>query len=483
MEQYAVPSLILMEHAAMAVCEVVDSRYGDVKRITVLCGSGNNGGDGFAVARILSHRFRVTCLWIGSVDSMSFETRTNFSAMKKHDVHVAELSSSVEIETILRQTDLFIDALLGVGGSENLRGGIEKVVSLLSSYDVPKIAVDLPTGLNAFTGKAHAHSIRANVSVTFGAVKRGMLLNDGPEVCGEVVTSSIGIPRTVVEQVSSVFALEEDDIENMFPSRLRRGTKYSNGRTLVVAGSHQFPGAAALCANAALQTGSGFVELVTTYLHPALMPEIIPSLVAPHSLGGISLNAVDLILKRAEKATSVILGPGMGNNPVTHELVARIIESIPESIPILLDADALVGLDVTKRLRPNLVLTPHVGELSAMIDIPREMVEENIHQITVDRAEEWGTTIVAKNVPTIISNGKKTFWNLTGNSGLAKAGSGDVLAGIIASLLSRNIHPLEAGAMGCFLHGKVAEYVARTSSVHSISASALVTALPKCLPS
>jgi ADP-dependent NAD(P)H-hydrate dehydratase / NAD(P)H-hydrate epimerase len=485
-DEYGIPGMILMENAARSASDYIKAVF-EAKELVnpsviILCGSGNNGGDGFALARHLHESCKVKVFWIGSTEKMSPETLINFNALSKLDIFVEDIDLEEHLSDIDLIADCFIDALIGVGGLENLHGLALSILKKIKDIDCLKVAIDVPTGLNSETGDAHEDCFRADMTVTMFAEKTGLLLNDGPDYSGVVEIADLGAPASIIEKLSNIFVLENEDIINIIPSRKRKSSKFDYGRVLIIAGSRNYPGAAALAANAAITAGAGLVFLFTSQIHPSLMPEIIPRILPVTEKGNISYKAFEQILDEAQKADSIVIGPGLGDEPETFELVKNLINNISKDIPLIIDADGLKAIDKNTILHKNILLTPHTGEFSHLTAIPREQVEKNSLELACKIADKLNCNILLKNVPSIITDGNRTYLNTNGNPGMATGGSGDVLSGIIASFAAQGVPLLEAAAAGAFVHAQTGDRYVEDYSPLSLTASKLIDYLKEVLP-
>jgi NAD(P)H-hydrate epimerase len=475
---YNISSQVLMENAARSSAEIIVELLEDAiiaeSRLCILCGCGNNGGDGFAIARHLLDIFQVSVYWIGSENKMSDETKANYSAIEKLGISITHIEDTKSVNSIDFNYDCIIDALIGVGGTEDVRGIALDILKKLKNNDTLKIAIDIPTGLNSETGFANQNCFKADYTITMFAPKTGLYLNDGIDYAGEIFTAYLGVPDKIIEPISNIFAVESNDVLSILPERQLRTSKFDYGRVLIIAGSSQYPGAAALCANAAITAGAGLVQLCTTTVHPSLLPEVITNVVTSTIEGTISENAYDYIIKSSEKADSIIIGPGLGDADETFNLVRKLIKNISKNKPILIDADALKAIDDTIILRKNIILTPHTGEFARIINMDRLAVEKDSFNVTKSLSSKLNCIILLKHVPSIISDGKKSYFNINGNPGMATGGCGDVLSGIIGSFLAQGIEPLESAALGAFLHAEAGDLYAIENSGLTLTASDLI---------
>ncbi len=508
--ELAVSAAILMEDAANAATERIlaifrergfmsDSRR---PRVVVLCGSGNNGGDGFVIARKLAHIAELRVFWTGSTDKMSAETLMNNRSLEKYAALVGfpmtHLQTEQDVAAMNLAADCIIDALFGVGGSEHPRGLVLPILERLShvnrvnsARDVSPqaafvtIAIDVPTGLHSDTGKAHPLCFGADYTITMAALKAGLLLQDAPDVCGSVNVVDIGIPKSVIAAHSNVSVLEDEDICRLLPPRKRRMSKHNYGSVGIIGGSVGMAGAAALCANASIRAGAGLVRLYSTAMHPAIRPEIMTQLLPTTNNGTIAETAFEALCKAVEVNSVIVIGPGLGVNMETIALCKRLLDYVLEHFSekiIVLDADGLRCVLPESKLNNNVILTPHHGEFARLTGLQYNDINEYAHRYAVEWAQTLGCVVLLKNVPTIVSHNGHSYWNTNGNAGMATAGSGDVLAGIIAALAAQHVTPFEAAALGAFLHGKAGDWYAKHYNQETLTAGGLTEALSHVLP-
>jgi hydroxyethylthiazole kinase-like uncharacterized protein yjeF len=496
-KEFNIPSLVLMENAARSAAEAIINILNNSKlkepKIIILCGSGNNGGDGFAIARHIYNYFELSekhgsktlnqntqkksqlkVIWIGSQEKMSPETLTNFKSVQALNIYVSHVENAKNLESIDWYCDCIIDALIGVGGTEDIHGIAGYLLAHVKDVKTLKIAVDMPTGLNSENGTAFKNCFKAEHTITMFAPKLGMFINEGPDNCGVIHKAYLGATESIVQNLANTYAIEENDIKKLLPKRKRRSSKFDYGRVLVVAGSNLYPGAAALCANAAITAGAGLVQLITTMLHPAIFPEVIPHIVESTAGGTLAYKNFDYIMKSSEKADSVIIGPGLGDVDETIKLVKALIKNIDSKKSLLIDADALKAIDKGTKLRKNIVLTPHTGEFAGITGKKREDIEEDTYFEAKSLAQKLDCIILLKSVPSIITDGNKIYLNLNGNPGMATGGSGDVLSGIIGSFLAQKIEPLTASAFGAYLHAAAGDMYAKKYGQVTLTASDLL---------
>jgi NAD(P)H-hydrate epimerase len=476
--EYSIPSAILMENAAISSAAIIRALFDEINYIEptllFLCGSGNNGGDGFAIARHLFEEYDVRIAWLGAESKMSPETFSNYNSCLKLGIELYHIEDENDLVSFDFSADCIIDAMLGVGGSENVKGIAAAILKRIKNIDALKIAIDAPTGLNTDTGIASNDCFRADATITMHSEKRGLLQNDGIEVCGEIFVASIGAPSVVLNGVNSVKALDLEDVAFLLPKRRRISSKFDYGKVMVIAGSEKYPGAAALCANAAIRAGAGLVYLHSTAFHQSLLPEVIPCKLASTDDGSVAISAFDSLLENAINADAIAIGPGLSDNTETTELVKRLLDAIPNDKVVVVDADGLRAITLEKQLRNNVVITPHLGEFSRLSGMPVDDFRFKTTEVARDFASKLNCTLLLKHVPTVITDGDTIYWNTGGNSGMASGGSGDVLTGIIVSLAAQGLNQLDAAAAGAFIHSLAGDLYAEDFSEVTLTAGKLI---------
>lgn len=493
-EEYGMPALLLMENAGRSAAEKIRellSEHNNIEKpsILILCGSGNNGGDGFCIARHLNEFAHVRIAWLGEKEKMSEETRTNFICAERLGLPMAHIATELDVKTLSTDAHCIVDALIGVGGDENLRGIItfllDKVSGMWDSLgQLPamkaeslRIAIDAPTGLNTETGFAHSSAFRADHTITMIAPKVGMMVGDGSEICGTIHSVSIGEPAELRTMFTDYGVHDHSDIRTIIPHRYKKTSKFDYGRVIIIGGSKSMSGAPCLSAHAALHSGAGLIELYAPVIHPLLSPEIMPHLLQSTEGGTIHPDELENLSNAANKADSVIIGPGLGKNKSTIDMIRTLIFSIRKDIPVIIDAEGLLALQKEDILRPTIILTPHIGEYARLIQKEKKDILNTVLDEAKSCAKSMNCTVLIKDIPTIISNGTKTMLNIKGNAGMATAGSGDVLTGIIGTLAAQKVLSLYAASLGAYIHSFAGDYAAKHSSEESLTASSIIASL------
>jgi len=500
--QLRIPSAILMENAAHSSANYIKKLLPFGSQILIVCGSGNNGGDGFAIARHLIEFYDIHCVWIGSKDTMSDATFKNFDILSKlellnkFDLLIEYIENNKDLENLIIDTDCVIDSLLGIGGSEKLKGIVVPLLSKLNNLSALKIAIDSPSGLNSLNGNSDINAFKSDYTITMFAEKCGHYINDGPELTGKIKIASLGVPETGELLLSPIFRLEENNkLFSHFKNEIKNTSKFDFGRVVIIAGSEQYPGAGTLTANASIKSGAGFVHLISTEFNSNLLPEIIPHKIKLDKYidneneleGGLNSKITESskteIFELIEKSNLIVFGPGIGTKNDLSDIYEFLIEKNKDKI-IIIDADGLRYIKAKSNLGHNVLLTPHIGEYSKLINQSIDKINENRIESVMKTAKKFKTNILLKGVGTLISNGKDLFINTSGNSALSTAGSGDVLSGILATNLSKiDIKKLLLySALSTFIHGKTAEIYTKKFNSLTMTASDIIDYIKYVIP-
>lgn len=466
-EYFGVSRLQLMESAGRSVALETASRFKPNKRITLFCGLGGNGGDGFAAARhLLSRGFGdITIVLAGKAKDVSDESaKQNFAALQS-------LSSEVPIieaydSTLIPETeaDVVVDALLGTGTKGRLKPPVLQLVRKINSMKAFKIAVDVPTGVDADTGVVLGEAVRAHLTVTFHRTKPG--LKKAKKHVGELLVCDIGIPKRFEDFAGP------GDVLLVTLNRPAESHKGDFGRLLVIGGSETYSGAPALVASAAYRTGVDLAYIAAPEMTASTISSMSPDLITI-KLGGRNLNPknVDVLRDFIQKVDAVAMGPGLGMRHETGEVVKEIISEIETAQkPLLLDADGLKAFAEFKRkLKIPSVFTPHAGEYAILAG---HRLPDSLHARIEDvrkEAEKLDAVILLKGAVDIISDGKRVKLNFTGNPGMTVGGTGDVLSGVVGALLAQKVDVFEAAVAGAFVNGAAGDLVAEEKGYHMVA--------------
>ncbi len=471
-KEYQIPSLVLMENAGVAVVRALEERFGDLseKRIIILAGSGNNGGDGLVIARhLLNRNVNVKVYLLGAKENLSKDCQHNlfiFTKLQGDVTQISEISMS-KLRINVTLTDIVVDALVGTGFKGEPQGLLAEVIGIVNSCRKPVIAVDIPSGVNSTTGAIYQDcAVRARQTVTFGYMKTGLVLYPGAEFCGEIKVVDIGIPPQLASKVKR--HLMDAKVKQLLPKRPPRSHKGTFGHCLVIAGSNSMAGAAYLTSYALLRSGAGLVTLaVPNSIKDQFSPgEVMVMPVADTEEGCLGLISQEQLLELYKNKTALVIGPGLGRHPELTALIKTLLQHWQG--PLVLDADGLNSISDTdlawltkipERIRNTWIFTPHPGEMARLIKGNSQAVDNNRIQVASSASQKLGISIVLKGVPTIIAGRDGLYINTTGNSSMGTAGMGDVLTGIIAALLCQGMDAFLAAAVGVYIHGEAGDYL------------------------
>ncbi len=487
--EFGIPGLQLMENAGRCCVEEINAEFGLKGRSVVMAGKGNNGGDGYVIARLLVQKgWSVKVIILADRDQITGDAATNLEklpdAVINYCTHAGQLSA-LHMEEIF-QADVIVDALLGTGLRSDVSGVYLEAIGLMNASGRPVVSVDIPSGIHGTTGRVLGDAVRAYITVTFAFAKLGHVLYPGAEHSGRLVVADVGIPPELMETVSGYDFLNEETMRPMLHRRDRQAHKGHFGHCLIIAGSTGKTGAAALTANSAVRAGSGLVTLaVAESIHSILemkttevMTEPLPDSGSGH-LTNSSFPAIEKLLAGKD---AVAVGPGLDRRPGTYALVQNLVESVV--LPLVIDADGLNALaedmTVLKRKKSiQVILTPHPGEMSRLLGTSIPDVEAIRISVAQEFARNYGVFLVLKGARTIIASPSgAAAINGSGNPGMATGGMGDVLTGIIVSLLGQGYAAWDACRLGVFLHGFAADMVAEEKGEIGINASDVLGKLP-----
>ncbi len=503
-EDYGLSSLVLMENAAHCVIEAVAHRFSPLhgKRVAVVCGKGNNGGDGFVIARHLATRYRAdVTVWLAADPAgLAGDAATNYGLAQKYGLPIKVVGNDLAgLQVELPLAEVIIDALLGTGIRGAVTGTAAGVIEAINGSGRPVVAVDLPSGLNADTGAVDGPCVRASLTVTFALPKYGLVEFPGAGFVGDLIVGDIGMPRPVMRADHiQTWVTDAGEVAAWLPARTesRDSNKGKFGHVFVFAGSEGFVGAPTLTAEGAARAGAGLVTLaVPQGLQTALMSRISPVVMTkglPQTeQGTFSMDALGAGLKLSEKADAVALGPGLGGveNDGTRSFVREFVARCPA--PLVIDADALNilasepdhGASLLKRRAAPTVLTPHPGEMGRLLGTDTAAVQSDRRAVVERAAQEFGCVVLLKGSRTLIADPEgRLHINTTGHAGMATGGAGDTLTGIIAALLACHLEPRAAAAAGAYLHGLAGDLIAREHGGKAgLIATDLIEALPRAI--
>ena len=490
-EELGVLQEILMENAGRSVYSAIKGLYEypleDVSAV-VVAGRGNNGGDGLVVARYLSQEVDELFVYlIGKKADLKGSPLRNLEILEKMGIEIIEVDEiDEEMEDSVLGADIVVDALFGTGFRGKAEGIYAELIDIINASDAFIASVDIASGVNARTGEVTSDAVIADITVTMAFPKTGHFLYPGKLFTGELIVADIGIPRSLAEGMIKRATVEEDDVREILPVRLGNEHKGDVGRVLVIAGSRGFTGAASLTSMASLRMGAGLTYLaIPESLNPILEAKVTEVITLPVAEvdGSISEDAVDRLLDEG-KYDSIAIGPGLSRKESAVRAVSRLLEKYRG--PLVIDADgvwALKGkLELLKGREVPPILTPHPGELGHLLDLTPDEINRRRMEVASQFAVKHGVVLVLKGAPTVIGTPGGFLWiNTTGNPGLASGGTGDVLTGMIASLLAQGVPPVESAIAGVYLHGLAGDLAAADLSEYSLMAGDLLEYIPDAI--
>jgi len=491
--EFGIPGLVLMENAARGTVSAMFRHFPDLprKRIGILAGRGNNGGDALAVSRYLWNRKILCRIYLfASRDELQGDARVNLKILERMGTEVIEIRNRREWEKRkgeIAENHLLVDGILGTGLRGPVRGYLPEVFQFLNALHRPVVAIDIPSGLDADSGQILGACLQACLTVTYGMVKRGLLVFPGAQLCGRWEVVDISIPEAAIaaEPIAD-FLLEGVDFLSLLAARNPETHKGDCGHLFVLAGSPGKTGAATMVCEAALRVGTGLITLgIPDSLTPILEIKLTEPMTEPlpeTKDRTLALSAHARIREMISQMDALAIGPGLSRQAETTALVGEIIQdNIP---PTVIDADglnALAGhLDFLKKNRGKLILTPHPGELSRMTGMTVPKIQKDRIQVARSFAQQQGIILVLKGARSLVASPDgKVYINPTGNPGMASGGMGDVLTGMVGGFLAQGVAPLEAAQLGVYLHGLVGDFVTFRQGERGCAASDLIQNTPR----
>ena len=495
--KYFIPGIVLMENAGLAVVNKIAQIFGNElgrKRIAVFCGKGNNGGDGMVIARHLINKgVEVKVYLLSSPAEIKGDAAANLTILQSMGAKIYLIINDKDlhrVEISMMYADLIVDAIFGTGFKGEPRGVAARLIKLINDSKRLTLSVDVPSGLEADTGKVHGECINANFTITFGLAKVGLFMEPGCRYCGKIEIADISLPSQLLKS----YALNRELItiewvKSKLYKRDHNTHKGTYGHVLVLGGSPGMTGAVYLTATGALRAGAGLVTAaVPRSLNPILEQKFTEVMTRPlpeSEKGLLGRDSLEPILDMAEKVDTIVIGPGMGSSAEGETLLKELLPRL--KIPVILDADGLNlfnkiimgSREFLKQIQTNMIFTPHPGEMARLCKIDSQEVQKDRLPIAEGHAKQWGVTLVLKGSKTIIASPKgRTYLNITGNPGMATGGTGDVLAGIIGALLAQRLDIEAAAAVGVFLHGYAGDRAAEQLGEYSLTAMDIIDYLP-----
>ncbi|MDO4536363.1 MAG: NAD(P)H-hydrate dehydratase [Clostridium perfringens] len=468
-----IPSMVLMENAALRVIKNID--FQRFKSFTIVCGTGNNGGDGLVVARqLFSMNMKVNVFIIGE-HPMSSDCSVNYNILKNMGICIEHITKDEDIKKLkesLCENDITIDGIFGIGLKRNIEGIYDEVIKVMNRYSTYTLSIDIPSGMMCDSFGILGTCVEANKTVSFEVYKKGFLDYESERYAGEIIIENIGVPEYVVDKFHlKEYLIEINDIKSIIKKRNKYSHKGDFGRVAVIAGSEKYTGAAYLASQGAVKSGAGLVTLCTN----KAIVNILQSKMAEAMTMSYEDSGFEKIIDNSD---SIAIGPGMGNSETIFNLVKDILSK--EGCPVVIDADGLNvlkdNLEILKNSKRQIVITPHMGEMSRLIGVPSKDIIENRIDIAVDFAKKYGVIVLLKGYNTIITNGEEVYVNSTGNSKMASGGMGDTLTGIIASFIGQGYELLKATILSAYIHGYTGDMLSK--NMFCVNASHIIEKLP-----
>ena len=479
-EYFGMPSLVLMERAALSVVQEVENHFGKGKgkkhTALVACGFGNNGGDGLAIGRMLWQRgYGVTILMPPGDHKMSEEAKAQKGILEKYGVPMADAIP-------MQEFDVIIDALFGIGLARDLEGVYRQFVDGMNARPGFKVAVDIPSGIHADTGAVLGVGFRADLTVTFAFAKTGLLLYPGAEYAGKVLVKDIGISsHSFLGEKPTMYCVGEEEYA-LLPERKPYSNKGTFGKVLAVAGSKNMAGAAFLSGKASYATGAGLVRIFTEEKNRVALQGLLPEAILTTYGGAKDLEGT--LEKALSWADAIVAGPGIGIGEAAKKLVKSILKHA--KAPVILDADGLnvvaSHLKWLKKAKAPVIVTPHLGEMARLSGMGIADIQKQLLQVARNFAQEYHVICVLKDARTItaLPDGR-AYFNVSGNHGMAAAGAGDVLSGVLAGLAAQGMRLEEAAPVGVYLHGAAADRQLQATGAYGMMAHHLIDGVAQVL--
>ncbi len=478
-ETIGIPSIVLMEHAAAAAVDEMRGCLEGQPSILIVCGTGNNGADGLAMARLLDNEgYAVQVAPVGNQMKATEEWKTQAEICSRLGIPFVHQELSAEYIRSNR-IGVVVDGLFGTGLSRMVTGAFQDAIEAINRSGAYVVSIDIPSGISADSGAVLGCAVKADLTVTFQCEKLGMALYPGKEYCGQTVVRDIGIPpvsqRTVAPRA---FTMDETDLEQM-PERPAYSNKGTFGRVLVIAGAKNMAGAAILSGTGAYRSGAGLVRVLTVEENRVILQSTLPEAILT-TYSGKELP-LDVLEEACGWASSIVIGPGLGLSDQTTSLLRYVLQY--RKAPVVIDADGLNTLAVHREmldsLGENAVLTPHLGEMSRLIGMPVSHITMDLPETARTFSERYGAVLVMKDAKTLVADGKSRLYvNTCGNSGMATGGSGDVLAGVIGGLLAGGMEPFEAASYGVLLHSLAGDAAAAELGERAVTAGEIARRIP-----
>lgn len=478
-----VPSLVLQERAAYSVAMGICYRFEKSKNITAVCGIGNNGADGLCTIKILKTLgyYNLSVYILGDLIKCSEEFNVQLNIINNLGIKVIYINDNLskdKQQNIFNEYDVIIDGIFGIGLTREIEGYYKTIINMINLTHAYKIAIDIPSGVDATDAHILGVAIKANETYTFGKNKCGLILYEGADYTGDIHTINIGFADKAYDFVDKTYYLEKEDIHKIFLPRKANTNKGSYGKLLIFAGNEDMCGAALLATKAAFTLGCGLIKIITTNNNKQVINNMLPEAIVS-VIPDDETEMKNMILEAISWSTVVLAGPGMGCSKRTSKILEICLLS---KKPLVIDADGInvLSMNYLKKdlLHENVIITPHLFELSKFINKSIDEIKQRMIATAKETASRYKINLVMKDTKTVITNSfGETYINISGNSGMAKAGSGDVLAGITAGLIAIGHKVQEASYMAPYIHGLAGDIAKDKKGIYSMMPSDIILAL------
>jgi ADP-dependent NAD(P)H-hydrate dehydratase / NAD(P)H-hydrate epimerase len=474
-EKLELPMIVMMENAALkAFSNMEIEKY---ERYVIVCGTGNNGGDGFAIARHLYvSGKKISVFLVTGSNKLSETCKINYNILKNMGIKVRMISNIEDVSDLkdyIIDAEVTVDSIFGTGLNRMVEGIYDAVIAVINENSRKTFSIDIPSGLNSDSGVPMGNAVRAYKTITFEMYKRGFLNYKAGKYCGEIIVEKVGIPEFIIEEFHNrEFITQRTDIAKSIRKREIYNHKGEYGRVLIAAGSKGFTGAALISTEAAVKSGCGLVTLACNEeVQKSLSGRVLEAMT-------INFDCNEEFRRNIKISDAIAVGPGLGNNEKTLSIVKYMVEEA--ECPLIIDADGINVLsgkaELLKKGKGNIIITPHLGEMSRITGLSIEQIKENRLDVAKDFAQKYEVIVLLKGYQTVITDGRNTYINPTGNSAMASGGMGDCLTGIIASFAAQGINPLSAAVCGAYIHGYIGEKL--SENMYSVNASHIIEKIP-----
>lgn len=495
-EKLGIPGIVLMENAALQIVRHVEAYFEQnpnlPRDVILVAGKGNNAGDAFAAARhLLVKGYNAILYCLFDKAFLMGDARLNFDIIERLGAQIRLFDGTRDIAGFINEickSQVVIDGIFGTGFRGRVKGYLTDVINAINENSKHTISIDIASGIESATGKVSDSCIKADKTVTFELPKIGQLVYPGASCTGKLAVESIGMPgESIANIVVNTCLTDLQTVKDIIPARNAEFNKGSCGKVAVVTGSHGMAGSGCLTSRASLRTGSGLVYIGAPKSMLSIYQSVVPEAVGiglTEYNGVLGQKSIEGILNLIKKCDVAAIGPGLSSNESIYHIIASAAESV--EVPVVLDADALNALagdtGILSKFKKEVVITPHPGEMARLTGLDTAYIQENRLEVARKYSQLWGVTVVLKGARTLIADSRGTVYiNPTGNAGMATAGSGDSLTGIIASLIGQGAEAFRAAVAGVFIHGLAGDIAAGQKGQHGLTAMDIVECIPAAM--